>query len=117
MPGALRIELEPGDLAFFHVNSIHRGLYPHGVPRRTIAVSFGRAAHPRKATPEMMKAWQGYVSSYQPWFLKPSYLQGCSPSTQVFFQRFIDVYRDSWKTEYLSELDPKLQEYFTKYSK
>ena len=32
MPGAFRLELEPGDLAFFHVNSLHRGLYYQGVP-------------------------------------------------------------------------------------
>jgi hypothetical protein len=112
MPAAMSIKLEPGDLAFFHVNSIHRGLYKLGVPRRTIAVTFGRAAHPRKATAEMMKAWRGYVATYQPWFLKADYLDGCANSTKTFFQRFVDVYRDSWKPEYLADLHPKLQEYF-----
>jgi len=115
MPGALRIALEPGDLAFFHVNAIHRGLYPLGVPRRTIAVTYGRAAHPRKATAESMKAWRGYVATYQPWFQKPGYLDGCAPGTRHFFQRFIDIYQDSWKPEYLTELTPQLQEYFTKF--
>lgn len=115
MPGRLVIQLQPGDLAFFHVNALHRGMYHKGVRRRTIAVTFGRASHPRKATPEMMKQWRGYVATYQPWFLKQGYLDGCAPSTRAFFQRFVDVYRDSWKPEYLKELTPQLQEYFTKF--
>lgn len=115
MPNALKIKLVPGDLAFFHVNSIHRGLYYQGVPRRTIAVTFGRASVPRKATPELMKAWRGYAATYQPWFLKPGYLDGCSTGSRAFFQKFVDVYRDSWKPEYLSELNPELKEYFTKF--
>lgn len=115
MPGALRIELEPGDLAFFHVNSIHRGLYPQGVLRRTITASYSRAAQPRKATAELMKQWKGFVVTYQPWFLKTGYLDGCTAGAKEFFQRFIDVYRDSWKPEYLNDLHPRLQEYFTKY--
>jgi hypothetical protein len=115
MPNRLAIQLQPGDLAFFHVNSLHRGIYLQGVPRRTIAVTFGRASHPRKPTAEMMKQWRGYVATYQPWFLKPGYLDGCAPTTRQFFQRFVDLYRDSWKPEYLAELSPQLKEYFTKY--
>ncbi len=115
MPNRLVIELQPGDLAFFHVNSIHRGMYFQGVKRRTIAVTFGRASHPRKATADMMKQWRGYVATYQPWFLKPGYLDGVAPGTRAFFQRFVDVYRDSWKPEYLRDLTPRLQEYFSKY--
>lgn len=114
MPGRLAIQLQPGDLAFFHVNALHRGMYFQGVERRTIAVTFGRVSHPRKATAEMIKQWKGYVATYQPWFLKPGYLDGCASSTRAFFQRFVDVYRDSWKPEYLTELTPQLQEYFTK---
>jgi hypothetical protein len=115
MPGRKIIQLQPGDLAFFHVNSLHRGMYIQGVPRRTIAVTFGRAAHPRKATAEMMKTWRGYVATYQPWFLKPGYLDGCAPATQEFFRRFIEVYRDSWKPEYLDPLNPELKEFFTRF--
>jgi hypothetical protein len=112
MPGRLVIRLQPGDLAFFHVNSLHRGMYLKGVKRRTIAVTFGRASHPRKATAEMMKNWRGYVATYQPWFLKPGYVDGCLPGTRAFFQRFVDAYRDSWKPEYLADLHPDLQRYF-----
>lgn len=115
MPGREIIQLQPGDLAFFHVNSLHRGMYLLGVKRRTIAVTFGRASSPRKATPEWMKAWRGYVATYQPWFLKPGYLDGCAPSTRAFFQRFIDVYRDSWTRENIAQLNAELQEYFTNY--
>jgi hypothetical protein len=115
MPGRLAIQLTPGDLAFFHVNALHRGIYTHGVRRRTIAVTFGRASFARKPTAEMMKAWKGYVATYQPWFKKQGYLDGCSLVTRAFFQRFVDVYGDSWKPEYLKELTPQLQEYFTKF--
>jgi len=115
MPGRLAIELNPGDLAFFHVNALHRGMYIHGVKRRTIAVTFGRASFTRKPTAEMMKAWRGYVATYQPWFNKPDYLDGCQPGTRAFFERFVEVYRDSWKPEYLEPLHPELQKYLTEY--
>ena len=116
MPGAKRLHLEPGDLAFFHVNTIHRGLYYQGVPRRTIAVTFSRKSQVRKATAELMKAWNGYVCTYQPWALKTGYLDGASDSTRELFGRFIETYRDSWKPEYLvPELGPLRQAYFTNY--
>jgi len=115
MPGALRLNLEPGDLAFFHVNALHRGLYYQGVPRRTIAVTFSRQSEVRKATAETMKAWRGYIATYQPWLLKPGYLDGVSDSARELFERFIDTYRDSWKPEYLDELGAPRQAYFTEF--
>jgi hypothetical protein len=116
MPGRLPIELVPGDLAFFHVNAIHRGMYYVGVPRRTIAVSFGRVAYPRLATPEWLLNWRGYVCTYQPWFEKAGYLDGCTPEARAFYERFIQTYRGTWKREYLlPELGPELIKYFTEY--
>jgi ectoine hydroxylase-related dioxygenase (phytanoyl-CoA dioxygenase family) len=112
MPGAVNLKLEPGDLGFFHVNSIHRGLYQSEIPRRTIAVTYGRASFPRAATGPRMKEWLGYIATYQPWFLEPHYLDGVKPQTRAFFERFIEIYRDSWKPEYLDELNPERQEYF-----
>lgn len=101
MPGAVSVELEPGDLAFFHVNSIHRGLYPGGVTRRTIAVSYGSTAYPRPATQELLDVWRGYVCTYQPWFLEPGYLDGTTPATRAFFERFIETYRDTWQADWV----------------
>ena len=115
MPNALRLHLEPGDLAFFHVNALHRGRYMQGVPRRTIAVTLNRAADPRPITAAMMEKRTGYVAAYQPWFANPEYLDGCTPAAREFYQRFIDVYREGWRPEYLKTLHQSLQEYYTKY--
>ncbi len=115
MPNACQLPLEPGDAAFFHVNSLHRGTYEAGVLRRTIAVTFNRVSDPRPATVETMAHRTGYVPSYQPWFRKPGYLDGCSPDARDFYQRFIDVYDDSWKPDFLEGLPSGVQEYYTNY--
>jgi hypothetical protein len=115
MPKALRLQLEPGDLAFFHVNALHRGLYSKEIPRRTIAVTLNRASDPRPITAEMMELRTGYVAAYQPWFLQPGYLDGCLPAARAFYQRFIDIYRAGWQPDYLKTLHRSLQKYFTKY--
>lgn len=116
MPGAVRLKLEPGDLAFFHVNSLHRGIYPHGVPRRTIAVTFSRRSVLRKATAEWMKAWRGYVCTYQPWMQNPEYLNGVAKPTRELFEHFIEDYQGSWDPAFLEELHPDLQAYFRDYA-
>ena len=113
MPNARHLSLEPGDAAFFHVNALHRGSYPAGVLRRTIAVTFNRATNPRPATAETMEQRAGYVPSYQPWFKQPGYLDGCSASARKFYERFIGVYEDSWSPRYLDIAHPSLREYFT----
>lgn len=115
MPNTLRLHLEPGDLAFFHVNALHRGLYSQGVPRRTIAVTLNRASDPRPITAAMMEKRSGYFPAYQPWFSNPKYLDGCSPAAREFYQRFIDVYGESWRPDFMQKLPQSLQEYFTKY--
>ena len=113
MPGALRLQLEPGDLAFFHVNALHRGLYQPGVLRRTIAVTYSRADFPRPATPQTLKERLGYVPSYQPWFLRPNYLDGTEGEPRAFYDRFIETYRETWKPEFLSpEIGEKRIRYF-----
>lgn len=92
MPHRLPLELQPGDLAFFHVNSIHRGMYLQGVPRRTIAITYSSVTHPRPPTREWLISSRGYAASYQPWFLREGYLNGVQPETQRFFQRFVGAY-------------------------
>lgn len=113
MPNALRLPLDPGDVAFFHVNSLHRGTYKAGILRRTIAVTFNRVSDPRPATAESMAQRTGYVPSYQPWFRKPGYLDGCSPAARDFYQRFIDLYAGSWGPEFLKGLPAGVQEYYS----
>lgn len=113
MPGALNLQMNPGDLGFFHVNALHRGLYQVGVPRRTITVTYTHPNYSRPATAQWMKDWRGYVSTYQPWFALPDYLNGVRDESRAFYERFIQTYRDSWKPEYLDELNPERQAYFT----
>ena len=104
LPGAVRLELEPGDLAFFHVNSLHRGTYHKDMLRRTLNLTYSRASVVRPASGvEELNRTKGYVSTFQPWCLKPGYLDGVRPETREFFERFIRTYRDSWRPEYLSD--------------
>ena len=104
MPNALTVKLSPGDLAFFHVNALHRGLYPVGQTRRTISVTYSHPQNPRPADAALMKKWQGYVASYQPWSAAPDYLAGTAPTTRAFFNRFVQTYQSSWQPNYLDPL-------------
>ena len=112
MPNAIQLPLEPGDIAFFHVNALHRGTYEAGVLRRTIAVTFNRISDPRPATAESMAQRTGYVPSYQPWFRKPGYLDGCSPEAIDFYRRFIDLYENSWSPDYIEGLPAGVRDYY-----
>jgi len=114
IPGSQMVVLEPSDIALFHVNSIHRGCYPLGVLRRTIAVTYGSRRNPRLADRELMREQQGYVCTYQPWFKSPVYLEGVQPRTRAFFDQFIKCYADCWKPEYIAtDWHPKRIAYFT----
>jgi len=101
MPGRLPLQLNPGDLAFFHVNSIHRGMYLHGVLRRTIAVTYSSVEFQRPPTREWLISARGYAASYQPWFLDEGYLDGVQPGTRAFFQRYVDAYGPALTREFL----------------
>lgn len=117
MPGGIRLHLQPGDLAMFHVNTIHRGYYEVGVPRRTIAVTFSAASRPRPFDPNWWKMTRGYVASFQPWFRKPGYLAGAEPHTLRLFQRYIDAYSHEWVASNLhpEAIGPQRLEYFKLY--
>lgn len=116
-PGGIRLPMEPGDIGFFHVNSIHRGYYEVGVLRRTIAVTFGARSKYRPFDPVWWRNTRGYVASFQPWVCKPGYLAGAEPHTMRLFQRFIDTYGDQWKAENLNPeaIGPQRVEYFKLY--
>jgi hypothetical protein len=101
MPGRLPLQLNPGDLAFFHVNSIHRGMYLHGVLRRTIAVTYSSVDFQRPPTRDWLISARGYAASYQPWFLDAGYLDGTAPETQAFFQRYLDAYGATLRRDFL----------------
>ena len=113
MPGRHPIKLQAGDLAFFHVNSIHRGLYSRRKRRRTIAVTWGTTARPRPATREDMNVLGGYVASYQPWFRNPAYLADTTPVARETFERFTATYENSWDSSLTEDLNPEIRRFFT----
>eukprot|EP01048_Picozoa_sp_COSAG05_P023281 COSAG05_NODE_4973_length_1305_cov_7.012108_1_plen_326_part_10 len=100
MPGSTRLQLSAGDVAFFHVNCLHRGAYWPAVPRRTIAVTWradssegmrwtSLKAHPSQA---QMTARSGYVASYQPWMALDGYFDRCAPATVDVLSRTVALY-------------------------
>ncbi len=112
MPNALILEIEPGDIAFFHVNALHRGTYPKGYPRRTIHCTFGRASMPRPPTRENVTERNGHYSTYQPWFKDPGYLAGVKRETKAMFEYFIRETQTCWTREVAADLHPEMQRYF-----
>ncbi len=95
MPGALRLDLAPGDGAAFNPFSLHRGRYHADRLRRTLMLTYTRASKPRF----------DYFSD-QPWFLEKGYLNGLSSSAAAFYQRFIEQYRGDWaKSETAQDSD------------
>ena len=86
MPGALRLALDPGDAALFNPYGIHRGRYHTDRLRRTLMLTYTKAAAP----------YYDYFSN-QPWFLEPGYLAGLKPETHAFFDRFVAQYTQFWQ--------------------
>lgn len=91
MPGAVRLALQAGDAALFNPYGIHRGRYHADRLRRTLMLTYTKTSAP----------YQDYFSN-QPWFLTPGYLDGCQPATRAFFDPFVAMYQDFWRTK-LSE--------------
>jgi ectoine hydroxylase-related dioxygenase (phytanoyl-CoA dioxygenase family) len=91
MPGAVRLALQAGDAALFNPYGIHRGRYHADRLRRTLMLTYTKTSAP----------YQDYFSN-QPWFLTPGYLDGCQPATRTFFDSFVAMYQDFWRTK-LSE--------------
>lgn len=87
MPGALRASLQPGDAILFNPMGLHRGRYHSDRMRRTFMLTFTR----------MSSHYYDYFS-FQPWCLEPGYLEGVKSDTRAFFDAFIDIYTESWKT-------------------
>ncbi|MEJ7712713.1 MAG: phytanoyl-CoA dioxygenase family protein [Pyrinomonadaceae bacterium] len=84
MPGAVRISLEAGDACFFSAWSIHRGNYVNGKVRRTFDVIYAASASDEYTPPPMC-------------FSQSEVLDGLSGPTRLFFQRFINAYKEKWK--------------------
>ncbi|MBM3263242.1 MAG: phytanoyl-CoA dioxygenase family protein [candidate division Zixibacteria bacterium] len=84
---SLRVSLQPGDAVLFNPMGLHRGRYHAEKLRRTLMLTFTRTSSP----------YYDYFS-FQPWCLEPGYLEGVKNETRAFFDAFIDLYTESWKT-------------------
>ena len=94
------------------VKAMHRGTYELGWTRRTVAVSFCVADQADMPTTESLVERNGYDHVYQPWFLQEGYLDGCTPGSRRFWERFCAVYSGSWPREYCDGLEDELRGYF-----
>lgn len=92
MPGALRLDLAPGDAALFNPYGIHRGRYHTDRLRRTLMLTYTKASAPHC----------DYFSN-QPWFLAPGYLDDLKPTTRAFFDRFVAQYTPFWQEKMAEE--------------
>jgi hypothetical protein len=85
MPNALRFRLQPGDAVAFNQIGLHRGRYHTDKPRRTLMLTY---------TPDNNQLYDDI--NFQPWFESPGYLDGLSSRAAVFYQEYIQAYRDFW---------------------
>lgn len=86
MPGALRIELQPGDAVAFNPFGLHRGRYHAGKLRRTLMLTYTRSSLP----------CYDYFS-HQPWFSEEGYFDEVAPATRAFFVPFVATYENEWE--------------------
>ncbi len=82
MPGAMEVELEPGDIAYYNANLWHRGWNPEGQKRWTMHCAFWRAEYP------VMKHEYGQREA----LLAPGHLDRMPPVTRQYIQRYLDNY-------------------------
>lgn len=83
MPDANRIALRAGDALIFNPNGLHRGRYHVDIPRLTLMYTYTPAVKPRADE-----------FAFQPWFLDSTYTAGLSARAQLFFDQFVEQYRD-----------------------
>jgi ectoine hydroxylase-related dioxygenase (phytanoyl-CoA dioxygenase family) len=81
MPGQLTVETEPGDIAFYYPNLLHRGYNPEGALRWTMHHAFCRAGAPVAA----------HERGQEEWITQPGYLDALPPALRSFMQRYLDA--------------------------
>ena len=85
LPGAQRMELEPGDALCFSPFGLHRGRYRRAHARLTLMVTYRRADRP--------------LYSGQPWMLEPGFYSELSPAASRFYRGFADEHREAMEQE------------------
>jgi hypothetical protein len=84
MPGQLVVETEPGDVAFYYPNLLHRGYNPEGWLRWTMHHAFLAAAAP---------VYQ-HERGQESWIRQPGYLDPLPPTLRAAMQRYLDALPD-----------------------
>ena len=81
MPGQRDVTMEPGDVAFYFANLLHRGYNPKGALRWTMHHAFMRADEPV----------QSYDQGQDSWILQPGNLDSLPPTLRLHMQRYLDA--------------------------
>jgi len=81
MPGQLTVETEPGDIAFYYSNLLHRGYNPSGAMRWTMHHAFVRADAPVAV----------HERGQEEWISQPGYLDSLPPLLRARMQGYLDA--------------------------
>lgn len=81
MPGQMTVEMQPGDVAFYYSNLLHRGHNPEGAMRWTMHHAFVSAAQPVATHERGQESWIG----------APGYLESLPPALHSVMQRYLDA--------------------------
>ena len=81
MPGQLTVETEPGDIAFYYSNLLHRGYNPQGATRWTMHHAFVRADAPVAV----------HERGQEDWIAQPGYREALPPALRTQMQRYLDA--------------------------
>jgi hypothetical protein len=82
MPGAMQVELEPGDIVYYNANLWHRGWNPQGIMRWTMHCAFWGAEY------AVMKHDYGQHEA----LLTPGHMERMPARARTFIQRYLDCY-------------------------
>src|SRR5262249_44847284 len=84
MPGAMVVEMEPGDIAYYNANLWHRGWNPAGKTRWTMHSAFWKPEYP------VMRHEHGQREA----MLTPGHLDKFPPRARAQVQRYLDAYAE-----------------------
>ncbi len=82
MPGALIVELEPGDIAYYNANLWHRGWNPEGQKRMTLHCAFWKAEYP------VMRHEYGQREA----LTTPGHLEKMPAAAALYIRRYLEQY-------------------------
>jgi ectoine hydroxylase-related dioxygenase (phytanoyl-CoA dioxygenase family) len=81
MPGQITVDMEPGDIAFYYPNLLHRGYNPVGAMRWTLHHAFMLASQPVAVHERGQGRWIG----------QSGYLESLPAAMRVYFQRYLEA--------------------------